>query len=72
MAHVLIVDDEAAFAEGMAEYLRVKGHTATVAPTLAQARDVLPKQAPDVVLLDLMLPDGSGLELFDAFEDQPP
>ncbi|HET6565924.1 MAG TPA: sigma-54 dependent transcriptional regulator, partial [Xanthomonadales bacterium] len=69
---ILIVDDEAAFAEGMAEYLQIKGHSAAVAPTLAQAREILPKQAPDVVLLDLMLPDGSGLELFDAFEDQPP
>ncbi len=72
MAHILIVDDEAAFADGMAEYLQLKGHSAGVAPDLAGARSMLAGQTPDVVLLDLMLPDGSGLELFDAFEDQPP
>lgn len=72
LAHILIVDDEAAFADGMAEYLQLKGHNAAVAPDLAVAREALAKQIPDVVLLDLMLPDGSGLELFDAFEDRPP
>ncbi len=72
MAHILIVDDEAAFANGIAEYLRLKGHSTTVAETLASARKAFSQQAPAVVLLDLMLPDGSGLELFDAFEDQPP
>lgn len=56
----------------MADYLRVKGHSAAIAASLSAARSELSKQAPDVVLLDLMLPDGSGLELFDTFEDQPP
>jgi len=72
VAHILIVDDEAAFANGMAEYLRMKGHSAAVAETLSQARKGLVEKTPAVVLLDLMLPDGSGLELFDAFEEKPP
>jgi DNA-binding NtrC family response regulator len=72
VAHVLIVDDETAFAHGIAEYLQLKGHSAVVAGTLAQARQALGVRAPAMVLLDLMLPDGSGLELFDAFEASPP
>ncbi|HMB58991.1 MAG TPA: sigma-54 dependent transcriptional regulator [Xanthomonadales bacterium] len=72
MAQILIVDDEEAFATGLAEYLELKGHKATVAFSLEDARANLGQQHPDVVLLDLMLPDGSGLELFDAFEANPP
>ncbi len=72
MAHILIVDDEQAFADGIAEYLGLKGHSTAVAASLADARKALAQQMPTVVLLDLMLPDGSGLELFDAFEANPP
>jgi DNA-binding NtrC family response regulator len=72
MANILIVDDEASFADGIAEYLQLKGHVAVVASSLAEARNALADSPPTVVLLDLMLPDGSGLELLDAFEQSPP
>ena len=72
MASILIVDDESSFANGLAEYLELKRHHATVANSLAEARDALTDGPPTVVLLDLMLPDGSGLELLDAFERNPP
>ncbi len=72
MAHILIVDDEEAFATGMAEFLRLNGHTAIATYSLQQARSAFAEQPASVVLLDLMLPDGSGLELFDIFENQPP
>lgn len=72
MAQVLIVDDEPAFTSGLAEYLRAQEHSVATANTLATAREVLGKGIPDVLLLDLMLPDGSGLELLDAFADKRP
>jgi DNA-binding NtrC family response regulator len=72
MANILIVDDESSFANGLAEYLELKGHRAIVAQSLAEARDALADGVPTVVLLDLMLPDGSGLELLDALEQNPP
>lgn len=72
MAHILIVDDEPAFTAGMADFLRMHSHKVTTANTLATARDLLSKRTPDVLLLDLMLPDGSGLEIFDAFSDKRP
>jgi DNA-binding NtrC family response regulator len=72
MARVLIVDDEAAFSSGIAEFLALKGHSAVAADSLAAARSAIAGRVPDVLLLDLMLPDGSGLELLDSFEDRKP
>ncbi len=72
MAHILIVDDEEAFATGIAEYLRLQGHSTVAAHSLVEARTACAEHPPAAVLLDLMLPDGSGLELFDAFESHPP
>lgn len=72
MASVLIVDDESAFTSGIAEFLRLKDHKAVTANTVAGGRDALADGIPDVLLLDLMLPDGSGLELLDTFEDRKP
>lgn len=72
MAHVLVVDDEEAFTTGMARYLRSQGHSVTCANGVSAARQALGEQPPAVVLLDLMLPDGSGLDLFDDFADRRP
>ncbi len=72
MANILIIDDETGFADGMADYFAMEGHEARVAGTLDAARSLLDEGTPDLVLLDLMLPDGSGLELFDRFEDSTP
>ena len=72
MANLLIVDDEPAFTSGIAEYLRLNGHDVAEAESLELARTHLDASTPDVLLLDLMLPDGSGLELFDHFSEQRP
>ena len=72
MANILIVDDEADFSSGIAEFLELKGHSVVSTNTVSAARDMLLKTRPDAVLLDLMLPDGSGLELLDAFSDHRP
>jgi response regulator of citrate/malate metabolism len=39
---------------------------------LSSGRSALASQLPDVLLLDLFLPDGNGLELFEAFESGRP
>ncbi|MBT8099038.1 MAG: sigma-54 dependent transcriptional regulator [Gammaproteobacteria bacterium] len=67
-----MVDDEPAFSSGIAEYLRLNGHEVAEAESLSSARERLNGGVPDVLLLDLMLPDGSGLELFEHFGEQRP
>ncbi len=72
MAAVLIVDDEPGFSTGMAEFLRHLGHSVACVDTLAKARGALTARRPALLLLDLMLPDGSGLELLSELKESPP
>jgi len=65
MNHALIVDDDADAAEMLAELVASEGFTVATAHSLEAARRLLALQRPDVVLLDLVLPDGSGMQLFD-------
>lgn len=64
MGHALIVDDDADTAEMLAEMVASHGFTAATARTIRDARRQLAMTVPDVVFLDLMLPDGKGIELF--------
>jgi two-component system response regulator AtoC len=65
MGHALIVDDDTDTAEMLAELVASQGFTAATARTMRDARRQLATNAPDVVFLDLVLPDGKGTELFD-------
>jgi two-component system, OmpR family, response regulator len=59
---VLVVDDEAFLADVVATTLRYEGFTTATAGTSAEAVGRLRDFAPDLVVLDVMLPDRSGLE----------
>jgi DNA-binding NtrC family response regulator len=59
-ARVLVVDDELPLASLLREFLRGSGHTPELASTGAAALELVSASAPDVVLLDLSLPDTSG------------
>jgi hypothetical protein len=56
---ILLVEDEPTISEPLAESLGRDGFEAEVAPTLAGAREDFRREAPDFVLLDVMLPDGT-------------
>ncbi len=60
---VLLVEDEDAIAEPFARALDREGFAVRRVATLAQARAAVAEAPPEIVLLDLMLPDGDGREL---------
>jgi DNA-binding NtrC family response regulator len=60
---ILVVEDDASFSALLREELEGRGHSVVTAATVAEARNWLQDTGFDVVLLDLHLPDGSGLTL---------
>ncbi len=62
-ASALVVEDDPNTSSGFAKVLSSLGYRVAQASNLAQARQLLKRDTPDVVLLDLALPDGDGLEL---------
>ena len=71
MPHALLVDDDSDAAETMAMLIANEGFTVATAGSLRDARRQMALQEPDIVLLDLMLPDGSGMELFNDARQLP-
>ncbi len=62
-ASLLLVEDDEDLALGLRFNLEQEGYGVDRAATLTKARELLEKKTPDLVLLDLALPDGSGLDL---------
>ncbi len=71
MSHALVVDDDLDSAETMAMLIANEGFTVVTAGSLRDARRQMALQEPDIVLLDLVLPDGSGMELFNDAKALP-
>lgn len=65
MSHVLIIEDEAALASALAILMQRLGHTASTAASAALGLQRLQQQRPDLVVLDIGLPDQSGLAALD-------
>jgi two-component system, OmpR family, response regulator len=61
--HILVVDDEANIRDLLSIALRHVGFEVTTADTCLAAQNIVLKQAPDLLVLDVMLPDGDGIEL---------
>jgi two-component system response regulator RegX3 len=59
---VLVVEDEESYQDALNVGLTVEGFIVVSASTLAQARELLASTKPDLILLDVMLPDGSGID----------
>jgi CheY-like chemotaxis protein len=60
---VLVVDDYPDAAESLADLLGMYGHRVTVAHTAREALEVADRERPDVVLLDIRLPDMDGWQV---------
>jgi two-component system nitrogen regulation response regulator GlnG len=60
---VLVVDDDAAIRTVVREALRREGHVVETAGSVAEMRSAIGPFAPDVLVTDVVLPDGDGLDL---------
>ena len=65
---VLILDDDAAFARAAGQLAYAEGYRVQLAHSLQEARKFLAHHRTDLLLLDLNLPDGSGLDLLDDLD----
>jgi DNA-binding NtrC family response regulator len=63
MATILVVDDELGIRDLLSEILNDEGHTVELAENAAQARAVRAVLRPDLVLLDIWMPDTDGVTL---------
>ena len=67
---VLLVDDEVSIQRAMAPLLRSRGYTVTVAGSGREALDMFERERPDLVILDLGLPDMDGSEVCRKVRDR--
>mgnify|MGYP000086894299 CR=1 FL=1 len=69
---MLIVEDEEILGKNIRRALEKVGHSATVATSCGEAERIFTELQPDLTLLDLRLPDGSGLDLLARLRAQQP
>jgi DNA-binding NtrC family response regulator len=70
MARILVVDDEIGIRELLSEILYDEGHTVELAENAAQARAARLRGRPDLVLLDIWMPDTDGVSLLREWGSQ--
>jgi two-component system, OmpR family, response regulator RegX3 len=62
-ARILVIEDEETISDPLVESLVREGFDSEVAASVSAAREALAREMPDLVLLDVMLPDGDGRDL---------
>jgi DNA-binding NtrC family response regulator len=68
MPHVLLVDDDSETLDWLSEFVKGEGFSVATADSLRAARIQLTRLVPDVLLSDLVLPDGQGIQLLEDLE----
>jgi DNA-binding response OmpR family regulator len=63
MAHILLVDDDKDQCELLSYILLMEGHTVTTAKNGNEAIKRFHRQVPDIILLDLIMPEADGIEV---------
>ena len=63
MADILVVDDEVGIRELLSEILADEGHSVMLAENATKARELRGSRRPDLVLLDIWMPDADGISL---------
>ena len=68
---VLIIDDNLALCDSLSKAVMKKGHYAIHSQTLSKGLKIAQTENPDVIFLDVLLPDGNGLEMLPMFQQGP-
>ena len=69
---VLIVDDDQTIRSTLAEVVRTWGYRTFEAASLAETRTLIDRERPDALLLDVKLPDGSGISILEQLKTRLP
>lgn len=72
MAYIILCEDDLHLRNNISELLTRNGHEVFPTENLADCREAVRRKLPALVILDLLLPDGSGLELCRAFRQSYP
>ncbi len=67
---ILVIEDEPSLRELMQKELVQQGHVVEIAANYAQAQEKVAIYTYDCILLDIMLPDGNGLNILESLKDQ--
>ncbi|MFQ5944334.1 MAG: PleD family two-component system response regulator [Anaerolineales bacterium] len=70
-ANILVVDDDEAFGKATSDILRHHGYETRTATSAAQALMALEKMTPDLMLIDIMMPEVDGLSLIKLLARNP-
>ena len=70
--HVLVVDDDPDILKVLKANLELYGFDAITAGNWTKAKEILKEQLPDLIILDLMLPDGDGVQICRLLKDRHP
>ena len=70
MTHILLIEDNPGFAEGLRQNLEFDGYRVSVATDVASSARAIAADAPDLIILDLMLPDGNGYDVLRTIRER--
>jgi len=70
VTHILLIEDNPGFAEGLRQNLEFDGYRVTVAADVASSSRALTADPPELIILDLMLPDGNGYDVLRAIRER--
>ena len=70
MTHILLIEDNPGFAEGLRQNLEFDGYRVTVASDVATSARAITADPPDLIILDLMLPDGNGYDVLRTIRER--
>lgn len=71
MKSILLIDDDLEFTQVATHIIEFLGHMVSVADSVAEAKEWLEHNEFDHLLIDFMLPDGSGLHVYEHLQTKP-